>query len=134
LLDPPVFPTWTDQLEARINQSPQTFLSCPSDWISCIDPSNIEACAVSWAKESNKYTCSDVYGANFSETDDLAGAYLDEVTPIVETQVAKGISRWKIVGLIGLAGLRLAVYLNLMVVGKSGFGDAQPGFKVQERT
>jgi hypothetical protein len=129
LLDPPTFPTWTDQLE-----SPQTFPSSPSDCIGCIDPSNIEACAVSWAKESNKYTCSDVYGPNFSETDDLAGAYLDEAAPIVETQVAKGISRCEIAGLIGLAGLRVAVYLNLMVVGHAGFGDAQPGFKVQERT
>jgi len=101
LLDPPTFPTWTDQLESRINQSPQTFLSSPSDWIGWIDPGNIEACAVSWAKESNKYTCSDVYGPHFSETDDLAGAYLDEATPIVETQVVKGISRCEVVGLIG---------------------------------
>ena len=59
---------------------------------------------------------------------------MDEVTPIVETQVAKGISRCEVVGLIGLAGLRVAVYLNLMVVGHAGFGDAQLGFKVQERT
>ena len=56
------------------------------------------------------------------------------MTPIVETQVAKGISRCEVVGLIVLAGLRVAVYLNLMVVGHAGFGDAQLGFKVQERT
>ena len=90
LLHPPVFPTWTNQLEARIKQSPETFLSSPNEWIGCVNESKIEECATDWAKESNKHTCSYVYGPNYDPRVDLAGVYLDGATPIVETQVAKG--------------------------------------------
>lgn len=56
---------------------------------------NIEDCAIKWATESNSFTCSYVYGKNFDLKTDLAGVYLDGATPIVETQVAKGISTEK---------------------------------------
>ena len=42
--------------------------------------------------ESNAFTCSFVYGDKFSTSIDLAGDYLIGATPIVETQVAKGMT------------------------------------------
>jgi len=60
-----------------------------------MDLDNIEDCAIKWATESNGYTCSYVYGENFSLKTDLAGVYMDGAAPIVETQVAKGISTEK---------------------------------------
>jgi hypothetical protein len=89
-LNPPTFATWTDQLESRISSQPDSFLTSPNDWISCISPDSIEDCAVTWARESNAFTCSFVYGDKFSTSTDLAGEYFDGATPIVETQVAKG--------------------------------------------
>jgi len=65
-------------------------LTSPNDWVSCIDPNDIEDCALKWAMESNAFTCSYVYGDKFSTSVDLAGDYLTGATPIVETQVAKG--------------------------------------------
>jgi len=88
LLDPPVFETWTQELITRIGQQPESFITPPSDWVTCIDPNNVETCAVGWAKESNSFTCSFVYVSY--QDGDLAGTYLDGATPIVETQVAKG--------------------------------------------
>jgi S1/P1 Nuclease len=88
-MDPGTFPTWTTNLYNRINQNPDSFLSSPQDWIQCIDPSNIEECALSWAKESNSYTCSYVYREGYDQGD-LAGDYFTGAVPIVETQVAKG--------------------------------------------
>lgn len=58
--------------------------------MSCIDPDNIEKCAVGWAKESNAFTCSYVY-ANLDTNVDLSGEYAQGAIPIIETQVAKGI-------------------------------------------
>ena len=88
LLDPPVFETWTQELITRINQQPDSFITPPTDWVSCIDPNSVETCAVGWATESNSFTCSFVY-INYQDGD-LAGTYLNGATPIVETQVAKG--------------------------------------------
>jgi hypothetical protein len=88
-LDPPRFATWTAELEKRINGDPNSFLTPPSDWIQCIDPSDSEECAIKWAEESNKFTCSFVY-QNYEEQD-LGGDYFEGAVPIVETQVAKGI-------------------------------------------
>ena len=90
MLDPPEFPTWTDQLEARILQSPQSFLSGPHEWVSCVDFNRIKEYALKWVNESNHFTCTYIYEDNFSEMIDLTGPYFDEATSIVETQVVKG--------------------------------------------
>ena len=67
-------------------------MTSPNDWVTCVDPENIENCALKWAEESNAFTCSYVYGPGFNISKDLAGDYLTGATPIVETQVAKGIN------------------------------------------
>jgi S1/P1 Nuclease len=129
-LNPPTFPTFTTSLASRINSQPDSFLSSPTEWISCVDPDNIESCAVTWAKESNAFTCSYVYGDNFDTSVDLAGTYLDGATPIVETQIAKG-TPIEIVQSLMIAGLRLGVFLNILVTGQPGWGQSQNKFTVQ---
>jgi S1/P1 Nuclease len=95
-----------------------------------VDLDDIENCAFGWAKESNAFTCSYVY-ANLDTSVDLSGDYAQGAFPIIETQVAKG-PPYLYLDVLMAAGLRLAVYLNLVVTGQPGWGGSgNLGFKVQ---
>jgi len=83
------FDGWPTLLKSQIDSPSSSFLSQPSDWISCVDLDKIESCAFAWAKESNAFTCSYVY-ANLDTSVDLAGDYAQGAFPIIETQIAKG--------------------------------------------
>ena len=78
-------------LNSTFNYESQKFKSyyhCA--WVTCVDPTGIQDCAIEWATESNAFTCSYVY-LNYKHVD-LGGTFnFLGAIPIVETQVAKGI-------------------------------------------
>jgi S1/P1 Nuclease len=79
------------------------FLEPVASWVSCINPTHPTICALSWALDSNKWTCEYVYKHQFNGTDLLDGGYAKGAFPIVEMQVSK-------------AALRLATWLNRLVM------------------
>jgi len=83
------FDGWPAELKNLIDSSPDKFLSPPTDWVSCVDPDNIDECTLQWAKESNAFTCSHVYP--YPDGDICSGDYVQGAFPIIETQVARGI-------------------------------------------
>src|SRR6266496_4481227 len=87
-LSPPNFKTWTSLLASRIATTPTSFLTDPHQWVKCVNPLTTKDCAITWAQESNNYTCSYVY-LDY-ENVDLGDEYFVGAVPIVETQVAKG--------------------------------------------
>ena len=76
-----------------------------SSWLSCIDPSTPIDCAMTWAEESNAWTCDYVYSQIYNNTDLLASGYAEGAFPIVELQISK-------------AALRLGTWLNILAMGK----------------
>jgi len=88
-------------LVARIESD--TFMEPVSDWLNCVDPSTAVDCAMSWARESNAWTCNYVYAKLVSE-DLLSSGYAEGAFPIVELQISK-------------AAIRLANWLNLLSAG-----------------
>lgn len=82
-----------------------TFFQPTAEWLACTDPSTPIECAVSWARESNAWTCDYVYSQPFNGSDLLTSGYAEGAVPIVEIQVAK-------------AALRLGVWLNRLVAGE----------------
>lgn len=69
-----------------------------------MDPSVSLGCALSWARETNAWTCDYVYSQLFNGTDLLTSGYAVGAYPIVELQVAK-------------SALRLAHWLDTVVSG-----------------
>jgi hypothetical protein len=59
---------------------------------------------MSWAKESNAWTCDYVYNHLLNNTDLLASGYAEGAYPIVELQISK-------------AALRLGTWLNTLASG-----------------
>jgi hypothetical protein len=87
-------------LVTRIRQD--RFIEPVSAWLECIDPFSAVDCALSWARESNAWTCAYVYHSRLNnETDLLLNGYAQGAFPIVELQISK-------------ASLRLATWLNLL--------------------
>ena len=87
-------------LVARIKQD--RFIEPVSTWLECIDPFSPVDCAMSWARESNAWTCAYVYHSRLdNETDLLLSGYAQGAFPIIELQISK-------------ASLRLATWLNLL--------------------
>jgi hypothetical protein len=77
-------------------------------WLDCIDPVSAVDCALSWARESNAWTCAYVYHSRLTnETDLLTTGYAHGAFPIVELQISK-------------AALRLATWLNLLAADNNG--------------
>ena len=70
----------------------------------------IEKVVAGWAQESNEYVCSFVLsgGGDAANGTEIGGVYIEGAKRIVEVSVAR-------------AGVRLAAWLNLVVVGKTGF-------------
>jgi hypothetical protein len=86
----------------RIKQD--RFIEPVSTWLECIDPFSPVDCAMSWARESNAWTCAYVYHSRLNnETDLLLSGYAQGAFPIIELQISK-------------AAFRLATWLNLLVV------------------
>lgn len=77
------------------------FSSQKASWVACSDITTAEACALSWAQDSNKFVCSNVVpnGVAALEKGDLATTYGPANEPVVNLQIAK-------------AGYRLGVWLN----------------------
>jgi hypothetical protein len=73
-------------------------------WLKCIDPGSPVECAMSWAQESNAWTCDYVYNHNLNNTDLLTSGYAVGAFPIVELQISK-------------AALRLGTWLNILASG-----------------
>jgi hypothetical protein len=97
----------------RANAFPEPTTS----WLECIDPSTPAKCAMSWAQESNKWTCDYVYKEEYNNTDLLDSGYAHGAFPIIELQISK-------------AALRLGTWLNKLVLGDNE-GDVQE-FMVQK--
>ncbi|KAL1998631.1 hypothetical protein VTN02DRAFT_5867 [Thermoascus thermophilus] len=107
--DPPRFsnqsiaPFFTSLL-ARIHAD--SFPEPVAAWTACADPSTPVACALSWARESNAWTCDYVYSQVINGTGvDLDLGYAEGAYPIVAVQVAK-------------AAVRLGTWLNRVVEGR----------------
>ncbi|KAF4305147.1 S1/P1 nuclease [Botryosphaeria dothidea] len=96
-------PFFVDNLLPRILAD--SFSEPTADWLSCTDPSTPIACALSWARESNAWTCDYVYSQKFNNTDLATSGYAEGAFPIVELQVSK-------------AALRLGTWLNRLVEGR----------------
>jgi hypothetical protein len=60
---------------------------------------------MSWARESNAWTCDYVYKEVYNNTDLLESGYAHGAFPIIELQVSK-------------AALRLGTWLNKLVLGQ----------------
>jgi hypothetical protein len=86
----------------RIKQD--NFFSPTSEWVSCTDPSTPVPCAISWARDTNEWTCDYVYSQIFNGTDLATSGYAEGAWPIVEIQTAK-------------AALRMATWFNKLVDG-----------------
>ena len=81
------------------------YKSDKDSWISCVDPSNVEDCAVGWAQDANAINCAFVLKED--ETDqELDGDYYNGAEPYILQQIAKG-------------GYRLGNYLNNVAAGAS---------------
>ncbi|OCK85887.1 phospholipase C/P1 nuclease, partial [Lepidopterella palustris CBS 459.81] len=74
------------------------------EWLACSDPSTPLECALSWARESNVWTCDYVYSQTINHTNLLTSGYAEGAYPIVELQISK-------------AALRLGIWLNRLVYG-----------------
>lgn len=83
------------------------FIEPTLNWLECIDPYSPIDCALSWARESNAWTCAYVYHSEFdNQTDLLLNGYAQGAFPIIELQISK-------------AALRLATWLNLLAADSS---------------
>lgn len=75
-------------------------------WVSCVDPTKAEDCALDWATDANRWICTYVL-KNDVAGKELNGTYYDGAVPVIQEQLAKG-------------GLRLAYFLNNIVAAASG--------------
>ncbi|KAI1268071.1 nuclease P1 [Xylariaceae sp. FL1019] len=80
------------------------FFTPTSEWTSCTDPGRPGECALSWARDTNAWTCDYVYSQNFNATDLATSGYAEGAWPIVNIQVAK-------------AALRMATWFNRLIDG-----------------
>ena len=69
-----------------------------ADWVSCVDVTAPEKCALQWAVDANAWICEYVLKTDVNDKE-LNGTYYDGAWPIIELQLAKG-------------GYRLGQYLN----------------------
>lgn len=86
------------------------------DWGACMgDVATRAECPLLWAQDTNRLMCSYVLPLNYPDGfagSELAGAYYDGATGIVEEQVA-------------MAGLRMGLWLNAMFAGGGGEDDSE---------
>ncbi|KAI9221459.1 S1/P1 nuclease, partial [Blastocladiella britannica] len=94
---------WTTKLSTLVTPA-QAGTACIAS-ASITSASDISACALKWAKESEALACSVVYGPKYTSTGDLSTGYATAAGPTVDQQVAK-------------AGLRLSAILNKALGGK----------------
>ena len=87
-------------LVTRIQQG--AFFEAPSLWLACSDPTTPDVCALSWARESNRWTCDYVWSRVHNDTDLGTDGYATGAVPIVELQISK-------------AAYRLGTWLNRLV-------------------
>lgn len=87
-----------------------------AEWLACTDPATPRKCALSWARESNRWTCDYVYNQTYNGTDLATSGYAEGAYPIVELQISK-------------AALRLATLLNRLVA-----SDCKTGHEVVLQT
>lgn len=85
------------------------YASQAADWISCVDPTNVETCATQWAQDANAFNCQYVL-VNDETNQELDGDYYTGAAPIIMEQIAKG-------------GYRLGAYLN-NVAAQAGSSDS----------
>jgi len=89
--------SWSKTLIKSIDSG--TFKSEVSDWISCIDITDAENCALEWAQDSNALVCTQVVpdGVSAVEKGDLADTYGPDNEETVSRQIAKGgyrLAKW----------------------------------------
>ncbi|KAK6495237.1 hypothetical protein TWF481_003263 [Arthrobotrys musiformis] len=87
-------------------------------WRGCLNTTDAEECALVWASGANRYICDYVLNYNGGKLDgeELGGEYADGAVPIIEKSIAQG-------------GVRLAGWLNMLVVGRDGFDESDYGKK-----
>ena len=75
-----------------------TYSSEKAGWVSCVDVSGVEGCAVEWATDANALNCVYVLKKNESGAE-LDGSYYEGAVQYLGLQIAKG-------------GYRLGAFLN----------------------
>ncbi|KAJ1303934.1 hypothetical protein OPQ81_008345 [Rhizoctonia solani] len=98
--------TWGNQIITKLATG-GAYASSKASWLSCVNPSTAQTCALAWATDGNALVCSYVLKTD-PTGQELSGTYYTGAYPLVEQQIAKG-------------GIRLAAYLNTIVTGSSGF-------------
>ncbi|CAE6442063.1 unnamed protein product [Rhizoctonia solani] len=98
--------TWGNQIITKLAPG-GVYANSKTSWLSCVNPSTAQTCALAWATDGNALVCSYVLKTD-PTSQELSGTYYTGAYPLVEQQVAKG-------------GIRLAAYLNTIVTGSSGF-------------
>ena len=93
--------SWSKTLIAEIETG--TYASEKDSWISCVDPTKTEECALGWAQDANAINCQFVLVKD-ETNQELDGDYYTGAVPYIEMQIAKG-------------GYRLAAWLNAVAAG-----------------
>ncbi|KAF8752818.1 S1/P1 Nuclease [Rhizoctonia solani] len=92
--------TWGNQIITKLAAG-GAYASSKASWLSCVNPSTAQTCALTWATDGNALVCSYVLKTDPTGKE-LSGTYYTGAYPLVEQQIAKG-------------GVRLAAYLNTIV-------------------
>lgn len=85
------------------------YASQKDSWVSCVDPTKTEDCAIEWAQDANAINCQFVL-VNDETNQELNGDYYAGAVPFIEQQIAKG-------------GYRLGAWLNA-VAAQSNSGSS----------
>ncbi|KAG9041209.1 hypothetical protein FS837_012548 [Tulasnella sp. UAMH 9824] len=130
---------WTGAIVNEIRNG--AYASSVSSWLSCSDITQAQveaACSTAWATDANAFVCSYVLNPN-PAGQELNGTYYNGAAPVIQMQIAKGgrLILWtpaqtKSVLLtsgifpplhpcIASGGVRLAVWLNKIFAGSTGF-------------
>lgn len=110
--------SWADTLHTELEGG--RYVDVKNGWAECVDPARAEECALAWASEANRWMCDFVLPQTYPEGltgVDVSGDYFEGAVPIVDELVAK-------------AGWRLAGWLNMIAVGRTGLEEMGEGWVV----
>ena len=122
--------SWAATLTADLQTG--IYTAQKANWLSGMDLSSPSDSAMIWARDANAYVCSTVIpnGVTAVQNKELDGAYYNSTISVVELQITKGmyiflpqIATCETDG-SGLAGYRLAAWLNLIATGDIGLAAA----------
>ncbi|KAG8996188.1 hypothetical protein FRB94_008520 [Tulasnella sp. JGI-2019a] len=109
--------TWAKIISREVDRKGGIYHEKAKRWLDCQDLAHPAACALKWAKESNRLNCEFVFVKDPTGKELNDGFYPDWML-FIEQQIAQG-------------GIRLAAWLNLMFAGSTGF-DTMAAMTVME--